>query len=925
MCPTLANVRSTSLLTRAWLRVCSVAAWFACSTPLIGADQGPPGKAVFEEAVRPLLQQFCADCHSRPTSDDRWAFDGYAGYTELVADQKTWGQAQQLLKHHLMPPQGEKSPTLEQRRTILEWIDHAVFYVDPLRPDPGPTTLRRLNRSEYNHSVRDVFGVDFRPADQFPPDDAGYGFDNIADVLSLSPLHLEKYLAAARQVALEATRLSPPYRMGADVPGAKLTVYAGAPELQETVLLLKSMEDEIGALVDVPLPNVYRILVRIAVAGGSEQDRPRVDVLLSGKKLAELRPTTPWTGRPGFFPGVSEFIELPAGRHRLSLRLQRQRESNDGTERIAAVGFFEVSGPFTPLPPQPTTYLRQAFGSRPLGLPILHLSGEDLNAGSGRTGLDTGRAWFASNGFRRGPLILSAAGKYRVRLKVGAQQAGPDVAQFEVRVADQRLGPFRVTAGSQTEQWIETDCDLPSGEHDWQVWFLNEFKDPQSGAERWLWLHEFSIEGPQATDVGPDRDELLQLLTQTGRRLFRRRLTDGEQRKLSELLNASLAVGQPPLASLRVGLEALLVSPKFLFHPRPQPLGEGENGSVLIDETALASRLSYFLWSSVPDEELLSLAERGALRAQLAGQVQRMLRDPKSAALTANFAGQWLQLRDLDRMAPDAAAFPEFDAPLAADMRRESELLFEHILRENRPVTEFLDAEYSFLNARLAAHYGLPSPAGDGFERVSLQGSPRRGVITHASVLTLTSHPTRTSPVKRGKWLLEQMLGSDPPPAPRDVPPLPDPRENESLSLRARLEQHRSNAACAACHAALDPLGFALENYDAIGRWRTSDGDQPIQAAGELVTGERIADWSELRALILRRQRDDFVRCLTEHLLTYALGRGVTYRDKPAARQIVAQLNSSNGGFQDLLLAVCESVPFQRMRWEPEPAGDMNE
>jgi hypothetical protein len=466
---------------------------------------------------------------------------------------------------------------------------------------------------------------------------------------------------------------------------------------------------------------------------------------------------------------------------------------------------------------------------------------------------------------------------------------------------------------------VETEYDLPAGEHDWQVWFVNEYKDPQSGAERWFWLHEFTIEGPLEGEYGLARDEALALLRQTGRRVFRRPLEEEESRKLAQLLDSTLAAGESPLTGVQVALQAMLASPRFLYHPLPRPAGEAKNGGALIDELTLASRLSYFLWSSTPDEELLSLAERGELRGSLAAQVQRMIRDPKSAALTENFAGQWLQLRDLEQATPDAETFPDFNPLLASDMRRETETLFEHILHENRPVTEFFDADYTFVNARLAKHYGLPAPEAEAFHRASLADTPRRGVLTHGSVLTLTSHPTRTSPVKRGKWLLEQMLGVEPPPPPRDVPPLPETRENESLPLRVRLEQHRANPACASCHALLDPAGFALENYDAIGRWRTTDAGHSIDASGRLITGETFSDWSELRGFLVHERRGEFVRCLAEHLLTYALGRGVTWQDKTAVREIVAQAESSNYGFQDLIRAVCESTPFQQMRSETQP------
>ncbi|HET7714730.1 MAG TPA: DUF1592 domain-containing protein, partial [Bauldia sp.] len=844
-------------------------------------------------------------------SEGRWAFDRYTRHSDLLADQKAWGKAQQLVANHIMPPHGEPAPSAQERRKILDWIDQAVFYVDPQQPDPGRVTLRRLNRAEYNNSVRDVFGIEMQPANQFPADDAGYGFDNIADVLSISPLHFEKYLAAAREVAGEVTRLRSPPRVGVELTGDKLTVFAGEPELHEKTLRIKGAADQVGTTVRFPVETTYRVVIRAAVGKSGEELLP-IDVLCDGRLIATLAPTAHWKVRPGPMATAFTLVKVPEGEHRIALRVRPPVDSAPLPEQLGAVEFLGISGPFTPIPPETSDYLRGKL-SRPAGVPILRLSGEDLDGGSGRSSLDTGRAWFVSNGYRHAPVLLPATGEYRVRFKVGAQQVGDEKVKFEVRLADRTLGPFTVTAGSQVEQWIETTSELPAGQHDWQVWFINEYKDAETAAERYFWLHEFTIEGPLAEDYGLSREEALALLKQSARRLFRRPLAASETERVTRLFDSAATAGQLPLAALSVGLEGLLVSPKFLYHPQPVPAGDVEKGT-LIDEFTLASRLSYFLWSSTPDEELLTLAERGQLRSHMAAQVKRMIRDPKSAALTQNFAGQWLQLRDIEQATPDRQVFPGFDAALAGDMRRESEMLFEHILRENRSVIEFVSADYTFLNARLAKHYGLSEPPGDGFSRVSLAGTPRRGIVTHASVLTLTSHPTRTSPVKRGKWLLEQLLGVEPPPAPRDVPPLPDTRENESLPLRTRLEEHRANAACASCHALLDPMGFALENYDAIGRWRVTEGSRPLDTSGQLISGERFQDWSELRELLVRTSQDDFRQCLTEHLLTYALGREVTYRDKLAVRDITDRNKSADQGFQDLILAICESVPFQRMR-----------
>jgi hypothetical protein len=872
----------------------------------------PLEQATYDREVLPLLRKYCAQCHTVDSSDGRWAFDRYVRHAELLSDQKSWGKAQQLVVNHLMPPHGEPAPSAQERRKILDWIDDAVFYVDPQRPDPGRVTLRRLNRVEYNHSVRDVFGIETQPANQFPADDAGYGFDNIGDVLSISPLHFEKYLAAAREVAGEVTRLRSPPRVGVERTGDKLTVFAGEPGLHEKTLRFKSAADQVGTTVYFPLETTYRVVTRAAVGKSGEELLP-IDVLCDGRRVAALAPTAHWKGTPGPMATTFTLVTFPEGEHRIALQIRPPVDAAEVPDPLGAVEFLGISGPFTPIAPGTSDYLRGKL-SRPAGVPILRLSGEDLDAGSGRSSLDTGRAWFVTNGYRRAPVLLPATGEHRVRFKVGAQQVGDEKVKFEVRLGDRTLGPFTVTAGSQVEQWIETTTELSAGQHDWQVWFVNEYQDSASGAERFFWLHEFSIEGPLAAEYGLTREEALPLLKQTARRLFRRPLATAESEKLSRLFNSAITAGQSPLAALGVGLEALLVSPKFLYHPQPVPTGEGQEGTRLIDEFTLASRLSYFLWSSTPDEELLSLADNRRLRNHLAEQVKRMIRDPKSAALIQNFAGQWLQLRDMEHAQPDPQVFPGFDAALAADLRRESELLFEHILRENRPVIEFLSADYTFLNARLAKHYDLPEPRGNGFSRVSLADSPRRGVVTHGSVLTLTSHPTRTSPIKRGKWLLEQLLGVEPPPAPRDVPPLPAAQENESLSLRARLEAHSANAACASCHALLDPMGFALENYDAIGRWRTTEANRPLDTTGHLISGERFKDWSELRDLLVRQKRSDFITCLTGHLLTYALGREVTYRDKLTVREIVDRNQLPDQGFQDLILAICESIPFQRMR-----------
>jgi hypothetical protein len=344
---------------------------------------------------------------------------------------------------------------------------------------------------------------------------------------------------------------------------------------------------------------------------------------------------------------------------------------------------------------------------------------------------------------------------------------------------------------------------------------------------------------------------------------------------------------------------------------QPEPNNPGRVAD--LSEFALASRLSYFLWSSMPDDRLLSLAFRNELHKNLAAEVKRMIADPKSRAMAENFAGQWLEILNLQLVAPDRRRFRDFDDSLRAAMRRETEEFFHHLLTRNKSVLEFLSADYTFVNERLARHYGIEGINGDEFQEVKLDTARRRGVLTHASVLTVTSDPTRTSPVKRGKWVLENLLGTPPPPPPPNVPTLESSRRLTG-TLREKMEQHRANPSCANCHSLLDPIGFGLENFNAIGAWRDEDNGRPVDSAGQLTTGQQFKNANELTGILLGDKRNQFVRCLSGKLLTYALGRGVEFYDKPAIAGIMTSAAKDNFAFQSLIQAVVESVPFQKRR-----------
>jgi hypothetical protein len=369
---------------------------------------------------------------------------------------------------------------------------------------------------------------------------------------------------------------------------------------------------------------------------------------------------------------------------------------------------------------------------------------------------------------------------------------------------------------------------------------------------------------------------------------------------------------------LCLSLQAILVSPHFLFRIEKDAAALSADNSHPISQHELASRLSYFLWSSMPDEELLGCADQGTLRkpAVLTAQVRRMLKDPKSRALVENFGGQWLELRRLESAKPDREIFPQFSEYLRMSMRRETEMFFESIVREDRSILDFISGDYTFLNEQLARFYKIPDVKGPEFRRVALTGdTPRGGILTQASVLTVSSYATRTSPVLRGKWILENLLNAPPPPPPPDVPNLDESKVASSASLRLQLEEHRKNVTCASCHSRMDPLGFGLENFDAIGGWRAEDGKQPIDASGTLPDGRSFKGAKELKA-ILQEDRNAFAECLTEKLLTYALGRGLERYDSPTVKKISSRLPNSNYRFSSLVLEIVNSMPFQKRRGE---------
>jgi hypothetical protein len=474
--------------------------------------------------------------------------------------------------------------------------------------------------------------------------------------------------------------------------------------------------------------------------------------------------------------------------------------------------------------------------------------------------------------------------------------------------------------------------DVAAGPRKISVAFLNDHVEPDDPSpenrDRNLFVEHVEVIGPQRAKAKPlqdghrqiiprqptgiDREQLArEILGTLATRAYRRPATPDDINRLIRFIDLAVEHGDSFERGIQLAVQAILVSPHFLFRVELDS-GSGGVGPVTpISEYELASRLSYFLWSSMPDDELFVQARAGTLRQNLDGQVRRMLGDSKSRALVENFGLQWLQLRNLATATPDAKRFPAFDEMLRADMLRETTLFLEHVMRADRSVLELLDANYTFVNDRLAEHYGIAGVTGDKFRRVSLAGTPRSGLLTQASVLTVTSNPTRTSPVKRGRWVLEQLLGAPPAPPPPNVPELDEPRDGDSAgTLRERMQQHRADPNCATCHARMDPLGFGLENFDAIGAWRDRDAGRPIDASGELPNGQKFDGPVELKAVLKSRQ-DLFCRCLAQKMFTYAVGRGTERSDEPAIDAIVAHMAENEFSFSSLVLGIVRSESFQ--------------
>lgn len=740
------------------------------------ADKAPAADN-FATQVRPLVTKYCIGCHGEKKPSGELNLARFSDTAAVAKDHETWEMVKRRLELKEMPPKGKPQPTDVERKQIVAWVSAELARANSSTPpSAGRVTLRRLNRSEYDRTIRDLTGVKINPADDFPTDDVGHGFDNIGDVLSMPPILLEKYLNASEKVV---------QRIFEDEPVRPEPKRIRAKDLEATVKadLVQARGDQVRPLtksgavfVNHQVPRDGELIYRVKLAPRKFGDEgARFAFRIDGK---DIRTQTLKT-QENNANTLEVRTKTTAGMHRLAVALLNpsDEKAEDKDRRVLSVYWFEVIDPPEP-PKRPEAYGKVMIGA---------------------------------------PADESAARARRI------------------------LGHFAFRA-------------------------------------------------------------------------FRRPVRDDEISRLMKLFELARQQGESFDKSVAIGLQAALVSPHFLFRVEPDRAPDRPDGSYPLNDWEIASRLSYFLWSSMPDEELFRLAEQGKLRdaATREAQVRRMLKDPKVAALVENFGGQWLNLRNLATAQPARRDFPAWDESLRSVMRKETELFFQAILQEDRSILEFLAADFTFVNEKLARLYGIAGVEGDELRRVALTDRNRGGVLTQASVLTVTSNPTRTSPVKRGKWILENILGTPPPPPPPDVPELKEDREAAAKgTLRERMQQHRANPSCATCHERMDVLGFGLENFNAIGGWRSKDGSFNIDASGILPDGTAFSGPAELKQ-ILMKQDEPFRRCLTEKLLTYALGRGVEAADRPTLTAISKAVANDGNRVQRMVLEIVNSDAFLR-------------
>jgi hypothetical protein len=833
--------------------------------PLVGLAE-EPALALFNKEIAPMLNEYCYGCHGNGLSKGDVSLDEFTTTAELK-DHNLWLRALKNVRSGIMPPVDEPRLPAADTAKLVEWIKRQAFELDPAKPDPGRVTVRRLNRTEYRNTVRDLTGVDFDTKLAFPSDDSGHGFDNIGDVLTVSPLLLEKYLDTAQEIIAACTPAGPTTVAEVSVPGRQFAVVPFVVESSPTV-----------ASATPPAPPI---------------ERPAPIVAGTAVELSYYTPIVV----------TAKHTVAHAGSYQLTLDLRAVERFVDNQ--------FDYNQCRLVLKADGEQIFAREF-SREGGKPLLYTVDRQWSAGEHELSVE-----------------IQPVGEPR-----------PQIRQLRLR-----LNAVVVRGPLAKEFWVTPK--------DYARFFPR----------------------PVPADLAGRRKYAGEILGSFASRAFRRPADASTVKRLVELAESHFT--QPEVTfenGIAQAMVAVLASPRFIFREEAvEPLRPGQ-AHPFVDEYALASRLSYFFWSTMPDEELFKLAREHKLRASLSAQVTRMLKDPRAEELVKNFTGQWLQARDITSVAIDAEAIylrehpptkefrearatirriadipdikrtpedvaalaearrirtegnkkatvPQLGGKLREAMQAETEMLFAYILKQDRPLTELIDSNYTFLNEDLAKHYGIPGVTGKGMRRVTLPpDSPRGGVLTQGTMLAVTSNPTRTSPVKRGVFILDAILGTPPAPPPPNIPSLEDaasPEKLRGMTLRETLALHASNPLCASCHSRMDPLGLALENFNALGQWRTQEMNHPIDSAGKLITGESFADIRELKRILATQHRGDFYRNVSEKLLTYALGRGVDYTDTDTLDQLTARLEATEGRPSALIAGIVESAAFQQRRNRP--------
>ncbi len=758
-----------------------IAAGYAFSAPASTGKANAPAvdAAAFDVKVKPILKNVCSGCHNKSLASGGLNLSPYLDAATVFEDRETWEKIAAKIEAGEMPPKGIPRPPQERMTALVNFLHGEFDKADAAIPlDPGRVTAKRLNRNEYRNTIRDLLAVDFRADKDFPTDDSGYGFDNIADILTVSPVLMERYLDAAETIASRA--------MGADpLPKKPLATTCDL----KTRTLRRLDADTVEASQRIDFDGEYTVRFGFPGTRGADAKPVKMGFFMDGELLDTMEVETKPSKLVYFDP------------------------YSDGEVRV---------------------YLPE--------------------------GDHVFRAAFLDDDFIK--TLTNDKDVYN-------QKKNKFIASITF------VGPYPAKVEKASRKKILI-CDPAAG--------------------------EACVE---------------KIVANLAHHAYRRPVTKAEVAGLMKFVAMARAQGQSREQGIQLALEAMLVSPEFLFRIERDPDPVDAEAVHRLSDVELATRLSYFLWSSMPDDELLRLAESNRLHeaAVLDAQVKRMMADKKAAAFADNFAGQWLEVRNLDSIEPDPQKFPAWTPEVKTLLRTETRMFFEYVLTENRPISEFIDAKYTFLNEPLAKYYGIDGVKGPDFRKVDLANGERGGVLTQGSVLAVSSYASRTSPTIRGKYVLNNILGTPPPPPPPDVPVLDVSKVGSDVSLRKQLEEHRANPACAACHAKMDVLGFGLENYNAIGQWRTKDGKFPIDASGTMPDGKSFLTAAEMRTVLLGSM-PLVTHCLDEKIMTYALGRGVQDYDKRALAKIDAAVAADGYHFQTLIYEVVRSLPFQSRRGE---------